>query len=198
MFYQVHDKKELEVREVSGKYIDLFSLLTLGFICVMPEVSRIMIDESYWIGLDLLIPITLSNYCIFMYLMPVSIEYYHKKTAFISAGTLCAAVFNLALNYFGIKWYGYKAAAYTTLISYFALFCFHFLIASKYKIKSILNIKRAILSLIVLMMFSGIELLVGQFSIPGALIRILGLVFIFGYVVKNSKYLTSLLKSLKR
>lgn len=198
VFYQVHDKKEKEVRETSDKYIDLFSLLSLGFICVMPEIAKIMLDEHYWSGLDLLLPITLSNYCIFMYLMPVSIEYYHKKTAFISAGTLCAAGLNLVLNYVGIKLFGYKAAAYTTLISYFALFCFHFLIASKYNVKSILNIKRAIFSLIILIVISVIELLVGQFSLLGVLIRVLGLLVIAGYMVTNRQYLTMLMRSIKR
>ena len=198
MFYQVHDGKQIEVREVSKKYIDLFSLLTLGFICVMPEISRIMTDVEYWGGIDLLCPITLSNYCVFMYLMPVSLEYYNKKTAYISVGTLCAALLNLVLNLCGIKWFGYKAAAYTTLISYFSLFCFHYFMASKYSIDSILNVKRAVYSFLILTAFSGILLIFGQFSLFGTIFRIIGLMFITGYVIINKNFLTRLLRSLKK
>ncbi len=112
-------------------YTLLFAVLTLGFICVMPELVKLIADESYWPGEDLLIPLSLANYCVFLYMLPVGLEYYHKKTRYISLGTISAALLNLVLNYFAILNFGYKAAAYTTLVSYLALFCFHLLIARR-------------------------------------------------------------------
>jgi O-antigen/teichoic acid export membrane protein len=112
-------------------YTLLFAVLTLGFICVMPELVKLIADESYWPGEDLLIPLALANYCVFLYMLPVGLEYYHKKTRYISLGTISAALLNLILNYFAILNFGYKAAAYTTLVSYLALFCFHLLIARR-------------------------------------------------------------------
>ena len=112
-------------------YTLLFAVLTLGFICVMPELVKLIADESYWPGEDLLIPLSLANYCVFLYMLPVGLEYYHKKTRYISLGTISAALLNLILNYFAILNFGYKAAAYTTLVSYLALFCFHLLIARR-------------------------------------------------------------------
>lgn len=112
-------------------YTLLFAVLTLGFICVMPEFVKLIADESYWPGEDLLIPLSLANYCVFLYMLPVGLEYYHKKTRYISLGTISAALLNLVLNYFAILNFGYKAAAYTTLVSYLALFCFHLLIARR-------------------------------------------------------------------
>jgi O-antigen/teichoic acid export membrane protein len=112
-------------------YTLLFAVLTLGFICVMPEFVKLIADESYWPGEDLLIPLSLANYCVFLYMLPVGLEYYHKKTRYISLGTISAALLNLVLNYFAILNFGYKAAAYTTMVSYLALFCFHLLIARR-------------------------------------------------------------------
>jgi O-antigen/teichoic acid export membrane protein len=112
-------------------YTLLFAVLTLGFICVMPELVKLIADESYWPGEDLLIPLALANYCVFLYMLPVGLEYYHKKTRYISLGTISAALLNLVLNYFAILNFGYKAAAYTTMVSYLALFCFHLLIARR-------------------------------------------------------------------
>jgi O-antigen/teichoic acid export membrane protein len=112
-------------------YTLLFAVLTLGFICVMPELVKLIADESYWPGEDLLIPLSLANYCVFLYMLPVGLEYYHKKTRYISLGTISAALLNLILNYFAILNFGYKAAAYTTMVSYLALFCFHLLIARR-------------------------------------------------------------------
>jgi O-antigen/teichoic acid export membrane protein len=112
-------------------YTLLFAVLTLGFICVMPELVKLIADESYWPGEDILIPLALANYCVFLYMLPVGLEYYHKKTRYISLGTISAALLNLVLNYFAILNFGYKAAAYTTMVSYLALFCFHLLIARR-------------------------------------------------------------------
>jgi O-antigen/teichoic acid export membrane protein len=97
----------------------------------MPELVKLIADESYWPGEDLLIPLSLANYCVFLYMLPVGLEYYHKKTRYISLGTISAALLNLVLNYFAILNFGYKAAAYTTMVSYLALFCFHLLIARR-------------------------------------------------------------------
>ncbi|MBP5292473.1 MAG: oligosaccharide flippase family protein [Lachnospiraceae bacterium] len=122
---------ERTIRTAGKWYTILFAVLTLGFICVMPELVKLIADESYWAGEDLLVPLALANYCVFLYMLPVGLEYYHKKTKFISIGTISAALLNLVLNYFAILAFGYKAAAYTTLASYLALFFFHLLIARR-------------------------------------------------------------------
>ena len=72
LFYQVHDGKEKEVFDASRKYCELFAILTLGFMSVMPEVSKVFLAPDYWSGISLIYPIAISNFCIFMYLMPVS------------------------------------------------------------------------------------------------------------------------------
>ena len=66
----------------------------------MPEVTKIMAGSNYWGGISLIIPLTFGNFFVFMYGLPVNIEYYHKKTGFISLGTILAAGLNAVLNYF--------------------------------------------------------------------------------------------------
>jgi O-antigen/teichoic acid export membrane protein len=68
-------------------------------------------------------------------------SFYRKKTGLISIATLSAGGINIGLNYWLIPIFGYIAAAYTTLVSYFLLFLFHFLTV-KYvlKEKSIISI----------------------------------------------------------
>ena len=142
VYMKLKHKKELEIKTAGTKYVMLFSLLTIGFICIMPEITRLIADKSYWKGVELLIPLSLANYYVFMYMLPVGIEYYNKKTKFISLGTVGAAIINLVLNYFAITKFGYKAAAYTTLISYISLYLFHRLIARKYKFYEYYDLKR--------------------------------------------------------
>jgi O-antigen/teichoic acid export membrane protein len=103
----------------------------------MPVVAKIMAGRDYWEGISLIVPLSLGNYFVFLYGLPVNIEYYYKKTGFISLGTILAAVLNVLLNYFAINLFGYRAAAYTTLFSYGLLFLFHWKIAKKYGVSDI-------------------------------------------------------------
>ena len=50
-----------------------------------------------------------------------AIQNYHKKTAYVAAGTIVTMVINVILNYVCILRFGYMAAAYTTAASYFIL-----------------------------------------------------------------------------
>lgn len=137
VFYTLDKNEKNRIKKASRDYITVFSLLTIGFFCIMPEVTKIMAGEDYWEGISLIVPLTFGNYFVFLYGLPVNIEYYHKKTGYISIGTILAAALNAILNYFGIIFFGYQAAAYTTFFSYGMLFIFHWIIATKYGVNHI-------------------------------------------------------------
>ena len=122
VYMMLKDNEQSKIKRASKEYIGFFAILTLGFICVMPEITKIIASKEYWIGIDLIVPLSLANYFIFLYMIPVNIEYYNKKTKYISIGTISAAVLNFGLNFVAIKLWGFKAAAYTTVISYIVLF----------------------------------------------------------------------------
>jgi len=140
VYLTINQNQPRLVKKACKDYVLFYSLLTVCFMCLMPEVIRVIANEEYWLGSSLMVPLTLSNYFIFLYSLPVNIEYYHKKTSFISIGTLSAAALNICLNYFAIDRFGYQAAAYTTLLSYISLFAFHLLIATKWNIKEIYDL----------------------------------------------------------
>ena len=142
VYMKIKNNQEEDIKKAGTKYVLLFSLLTIGFICIMPEITGIIADKTYMDGINLIVPLTLANYYVFMYMLPVGIEYYNKKTNFISAGTVGAAIINLILNIITIKLFGYKAAAYTTLISYIILYYFHRIISSRYNINKCYDFKK--------------------------------------------------------
>ena len=92
-----------------------------------------------------------------------TVEYYFKKTGFISIATAIAAVTNIGLNFVFIKLYGYYAAGYTTVFCYILLSFMHYLFYKKvlkekigqscelYNIRIILAISIILLILMVLM-----------------------------------------------
>ena len=77
----------------------------------------------------------------FLYSLYVNIEFYYKKTKKLAVWTLLAAMINLVLNYALIPYFGYVAAGYTTLFSYFCLFIFHYRTAKKYEERDIYDLK---------------------------------------------------------
>ncbi len=193
VFHKLKENKKMEINNKSKEYIGLFLLLTLGFICVTPEIGKIMSSKDYWEGIDLIIPLSLSNFFIFLYMLPVCLEYYNKKTKYISIGTVFAAVFNIALNYgFIIKW-GYRGAAYSTVISYALLFIFHWQIAKKYKIDKIYDFKFIIKSLIVLLLITTPVLIISNVLL-NVIYRYLVVIIIMIIFLLNYKKVKVLIK----
>lgn len=171
VYMKIHHKERIEVKKKSPVYVLFFAFLTLGFICVSPEIVKLFGDESYWSGIDLLIPLSLGHYFLFLYFLPVNMEYYHNKTLFISIGTVGAALLNLALNLFFISAFGYKAAAYTTLFSHMVLFVAHCIIAKKYSFFDTYRFKEIVFISVILVTLSFTILLTEQYSILSLIIR---------------------------
>ena len=134
-FMEKMEKKEYEkILFISKNYRNLFAVLYTLILFISPEIVRLMAEESYWEGLYIVPYIFLAYFFNFMFSFETGIEYYFKKTHYISIGTMMAAIINVSLNYIFIPRYGYVAAAITTDVSYLFLFVFHFLI-TKYKMK---------------------------------------------------------------
>ena len=70
-------------------------------------------------------------FILFLYNIIVTAEYYSKKTSYIMIGTMIAAIINIITNYLFINKYGFIAAAYTTLFSYFCYLILHIIISRK-------------------------------------------------------------------
>lgn len=120
-----------DIKEKANIYILLMSLLTVFVMLICPEATIILGSARYEGAVTLAVPVILGGYFGYIYNYAAIIEYYHEKTKYIAMGTILAAIINVALNYFCIKKWGYAAAAYTTVATYFLYFIFHCLIARK-------------------------------------------------------------------
>lgn len=120
-----------EIKIYSKNYLNFFTLITVGFIFISPEIVRFMGSSDYSSGKYFLPWIIFGCYFIFLYSFPVNYELFIKKTNYVALGTSLAAIINLVLNYIFIPKYKSFGAALTTLISYFFLFIFHEFITRK-------------------------------------------------------------------
>ena len=122
--YQKIKSKEYDTLAKNTNYIMAFvAFCLLGIMLFGREIILIFGGQKYIDSIALVIPICLGVYFNYMFQLFARVqEYYEQKHTIVVASVSCAAL-NIVLNYIFIKIYGYKAAAYTTFVCYFA-FCF--------------------------------------------------------------------------
>ena len=136
-FHDNYFAKNFLLIKTNARYMAaLCSYIGLACIAVAPEVIYILGGEAYADGIQCVLPIVLGIVCQQIYTHYVNIELHLKRTYFVSAGTIFAAVINMVLNAIFIPKYGYVAAAYTTFFSYIVLLLAHFFIT-----RTVLHVK---------------------------------------------------------
>ena len=139
-FQKMKEEKYGEISEKTKYYIMLFSCITFILIYISPEISMVIGTKAYSEGIGLVPVIMIGYYFVFLYSLPVNLEFYTKKTKYIAMGTFMAAITNIALNIILIPKFGYMAAGWTTIISYVLLFVYHYAIALKISDIRVFNI----------------------------------------------------------
>lgn len=162
MYEQLDQKNYKSIKERSSAYVLLMNIFYIGFISLAPDVIKIFGPAEYHSGIQMIYPMSFAIYFIFLYSLPVHVEYFYKKTKYIALGTSLAAICNLVLNYVFILLYGYMAAAWTTMASYLLLFVFHLVIAHKLDNNSMFPKRMIIISLILLVFSTVLSMLFAQ------------------------------------
>lgn len=133
-FYrQVADDNSRNIKKVSRFYCIIYTCIVSIFCFVAPEVVIIMGGESYHEAAYLVPVIMLGCVCRFFYTLYVNVEFFLKRTWYISIATIGASIINVILNYIGITYWGYMAAAYATLVSNICMLVFHVFCVHKMK-----------------------------------------------------------------
>ncbi len=124
-FERLRRRDFLEIERKNSYMIMAFGFLSILTVLVSPELIRLMSPQEYWDSARCFPILLLSVFFGFLYIIPVNLEYYHKKTGYIAVTTAVAAVLNVACNYVFIRAFGFAGAAYATCVSKFLLFVLH-------------------------------------------------------------------------
>jgi len=147
-------------------YMELFTVITFGFLMLSREVSYILANKEYWSGINIIPIIVLSVYFTFMYQFPVNFEFFHKKAQIIAVGTFVAAGINIILNIIMIPVWRMYGAAISTTISYGILFFVHHIIVSSFKnVTYHLSLRNFVPGLIIVLCGIGIYYVLADFWI---------------------------------
>lgn len=142
MFRMLHDDKRDVVEKKISEYVVGITIFTGMFLLICPEFITLMSDRDYWDSRKVVVPIIFSMYFFALASIPIGIEFYHKKTMWISACTFAAAIGNVILNSVFLPKYGYTAAAYTTLVCYALYAIIHIFAAGRLEDIRLLALKR--------------------------------------------------------
>lgn len=131
-FFSQMDKGEHRaIQKRAVQLMGMFSILTVGLMALSPELVWLLGGEKYALGKFVAVPMVLDAFILFLYNIIVPAQYYAKKTTYIMAGTMAAAVINVILNYIFIRRFGFIAAAYTTLASYCFFVVLHYVLSRR-------------------------------------------------------------------
>lgn len=127
LFQMLAKGKECIITQVQKIYILIYSSIAIWVMALAPEISKMIAPKEYWDGISIVIWVIYAVFVNFLYTLFVNIEFFYKKTALISCGTIMAALCNIVLNALFLRHYGYQFGAVSTVISYLLLLLFHML-----------------------------------------------------------------------
>ncbi len=143
-----------EIKKKNTWIVVLFALGISLFIIGCPEIVKLMTHKDYWDAVYILIPLTIASFAELIYVMPLNLELYHKKSGTIWIYTLIVVVCNILLDIVCIKLFGYIAAAYVTCFSRMLLFVLHYVRAKHIDSHDIFSLKVTGISFICLILIN--------------------------------------------
>lgn len=185
-FFDKMQKNDREsIRNVVPKYMAGFTVGCIGLMFIGPEMILIFGGENYLEAMYVIPPICLASEIQFVYTLYVNIEFFEKKTTYISLATAGATVINIALNYYAIPRWGYIAAAYTTVIGYLFTFLFHYIVCKKIGYDNLFEKKNLLRNLSISIFAMVSCLILYGYTWIRRLVLIGILLILFIYLIKN-------------
>lgn len=150
---KLYDKINVRIKH----YVQIFTVLCVGFLLVSREVMRIFANSAYWSGASLVPILVIVVYFTFFYQFGVNYEFFNEKPIYVAIGTIIAAISNIILNYVMIPIWGMYGAAIATLISYFVLALMHTIVVKVWKLEKYpLSYKPVIIGLGIVLVGCGV------------------------------------------
>ena len=126
-YLKIKEGKGSDIKRITSVLVGLVMVLNVAVIWIAPEIISVLAAPEYRDSIWCFAPIAMSVLFYFIYTLFVDIEIYYGANKMIAIASCFAAALNLLLNYIFIPLYGYVAAAYTTLFSYFTTMLLHYI-----------------------------------------------------------------------
>lgn len=193
----LHNQHYSEIKRVSKVYIGVFVGLCMGVLLLVPEIVLVLGGKTYLDAIYCLPPLIASCIFQFFYTMYVNIEFYLKKTVWVSVATLIATAVNIGLNLIFIPMNPEKSfiiASFTTLAGYMILFVLHYLIVKRMKMTHIYDTKLFVFVLVGVLAITATAYFLYQASAVRFIVLVLYLGAVIYLALKNKQRIMLLIK----
>ena len=200
VYRRIENKETDSIKENSKIVMHVIWILCIGLFTLAPELIKLFINAEYVEASVIVAPICLGIFFQMMYIFFYDIEYFHKKNIQIAVFSIITAVINIILNAIAIKIWGYQAAAYTTVISYFILCILHYFGMRKVDKTQYYDIKTLIILSLSLTIFTIINVVFNKiFILRYTILLVSGIYILYKYRKMIYAILDKILyKNLKR
>lgn len=197
-YQKLKAKSYKQLSKVSVLILLIVCGILICLICFAPEAVLIFAGKKYSDAIDMIPILILGIYYSFLYQFFTRVEIFYEERKGMSTASILAAVLNVVLNYFCIKGFGYKAAAYTTMICYIFLCIFHFIFYKKicnkenrgkdfYDIKLIflISVGMSVLTIVMMVLYDT------------SIIRYIAILLLCMIVIIKKKYIINFFKEMR-
>lgn len=182
VYRRIENKETDSIKENSKIVMHVIWILCIGLFTLAPELIKLFINAEYVEASVIVAPICLGIFFQMMYIFFYDIEYFHKKNIQIAVFSIITAVINIILNAIAIKIWGYQAAAYTTVISYFILCILHYFGMRKVDKTKYYDIKTLIILSLSLTIFTIINVVFNKiFILRYTILLVSGIYILYKY-----------------
>ena len=126
--------KQKKMKEIGKNVYKIVSLVGVGFVLtsfIVPEVIGVLAPSEYKSAIWATPPLLIGMFMYFIYCNFGNVEiYFHKQNAMLFS-SVTVAVINIILDYILIQKYGYIAASYATMVSYYIYAGLHYMFMSR-------------------------------------------------------------------
>ena len=130
--YEMLEAKKM--KEIGKNVYKIVSLVGVGFVLtsfIVPEVIGVLAPSEYKSAIWATPPLLIGMFMYFIYCNFGNVEiYFHKQNAMLFS-SVTVAVINIILDYILIQKYGYIAASYATMVSYYIYAGLHYMFMSR-------------------------------------------------------------------
>ncbi len=199
LYYSLKEKKYQDIKKISELLTYLLAGMTILFMLIGPEILKIAAPSPYYDAAICIPSIMQGCFYIYVYVLFMYVEIYYEKTHGVAIASITAAIANLLLNYIFIPRFGYKAAAFTTMISYMLMAVLHYyflmkIIKAEPEIVNVYNFKMIFFTSLFILIFGILILEIYEFPV----IRYCLICLILLFAIHKRKRIADMISILKR
>ena len=142
VYRRMEDKEFKTIFDNSKLIVLVGAFISIGLLTISTELIKIFLTDVYSPCIYIVPTLVVAMFFQFIYIFVYDFQFFNKKAKSIAASSIVAAIFNLITNYIFIPKFGFLAAGFTTLASYFVLLMINYFFTVRIGINKVYDIKQ--------------------------------------------------------